>query len=112
MIHMTLADVRHLVETVLRRHGFSEPHVQAVAATIVAGERDGCTSHGVYRLPGCIATLRAGKVSPDARPEVFDSAPSVVGWSPSSRHAIAIHCRTRRLPVRYILTLFSRYSSR
>jgi LDH2 family malate/lactate/ureidoglycolate dehydrogenase len=78
MIHMTLEEVRELVESVLRRHGFSEPHVQAVAATMVAGERDGCTSHGVYRLPGCIGTLRAGKVSVDAEPEVHDQAPSVV----------------------------------
>ncbi|MGF6691248.1 delta1-piperideine-2-carboxylate reductase [Metapseudomonas resinovorans] len=78
MIRMTLEEVRQLVDTVLRRHGFSEAHVQAVSATIVAGERDGCTSHGVYRLPGCISTLRAGKVSPDAEPEVFDSAPAVV----------------------------------
>jgi LDH2 family malate/lactate/ureidoglycolate dehydrogenase len=78
MIHMTLDEVRELVASVLRRHGFSEPHVQAVAATIVAGERDGCTSHGVYRLPGCIGTLKAGKVSPTAEPEVFDTAPSVV----------------------------------
>ncbi|WP_028629193.1 Ldh family oxidoreductase [Metapseudomonas resinovorans] len=78
MIRMTLEEVRQLVDTVLRRHGFSEAHVQAVSATIVAGERDGCTSHGVYRLPGCISTLRAGKVSPDAEPEVFDSAPALV----------------------------------
>lgn len=78
MIHMTLEEVRELVESVLRRHGFSAPHVQAVAATIVAGERDGCTSHGVYRLPGCISTLRAGKVSADAEPLVIDAAPSVL----------------------------------
>lgn len=78
MIHISLEEVRELVESVLRRHGFSEPHVQAVAATIVAGERDGCASHGVYRLPGCIGTLRAGRVSPVAEPEVFDCAPSVV----------------------------------
>ncbi|MBT8768031.1 Ldh family oxidoreductase [Metapseudomonas boanensis] len=78
MIQMTLDQVRELVETILRRHGFSEPHVLAVAGTILAGERDGCTSHGVYRLPGCVATLKAGKVSPTAEPEVFDCAPSVV----------------------------------
>ncbi|WP_375741283.1 Ldh family oxidoreductase [Pseudomonas boanensis] len=78
MIQMTLGQVRELVEAVLRRHGFSEPHVLAVAGTILAGERDGCTSHGVYRLPGCIATLKAGKVSPTTEPEVFDCAPSVV----------------------------------
>jgi len=39
-------------------------------------------------LLGCIETLKAGKVIPDAQPEVFDQAPSIVrvdaggGFSP------------------------------
>nr|NLU60195.1 oxidoreductase [Pseudomonas sp. BIGb0427] len=46
--------------------------------TIVAGERDGCASHGLYRVLGCVGSLKAGKVVADARPEVIDQAPSIV----------------------------------
>ncbi|WP_028238768.1 Ldh family oxidoreductase [Stutzerimonas azotifigens] len=78
MARLSLQDVRDLAQRVLRRHGFSEPYVQAIAETMVAGERDECASHGIYRLLGCIATLKAGKVSADAEPQVVDQAPSVV----------------------------------
>ncbi len=52
--------------------------MQAVAATVLAGERDGCASHGLYRLLGCVHSLKAGKVVADAEPEVFDQAPAIV----------------------------------
>ncbi|PZP22383.1 Ldh family oxidoreductase [Pseudomonas kuykendallii] len=78
MIALSLQEVQELAEAILRHHGFSEPHVRAVARAVLAGERDECASHGLWRLLGCIDTLRAGKVSPDAEPEVIDQAPSIV----------------------------------
>ncbi len=78
MIRMTLDEVRELAVRILRRHAFSEAHVQAVADTLVAGERDECASHGIWRLLGCIATLKAGKVSADAEPELHDIAPGLL----------------------------------
>ncbi|KDP88411.1 oxidoreductase [Cupriavidus sp. SK-3] len=75
---LSLREVRALATAVLRHHGFSDPHVEAVADTLVAGERDGCASHGLYRLLGCIATLRAGKVSPDAMPKLHEMAPALL----------------------------------
>ncbi|WPC05941.1 Ldh family oxidoreductase [Pseudomonas benzenivorans] len=78
MIRLTLEQARELAQDILRRNGFSEPHVQAVSATVLAGERDGCASHGLYRLLGCVRSLKAGKVVADAVPEVFDQAPAIV----------------------------------
>jgi LDH2 family malate/lactate/ureidoglycolate dehydrogenase len=52
--------------------------VEAVAETLVAGERDECASHGVYRLLVCDHTIRTGKVVLDAEPELLDPAPAVV----------------------------------
>jgi len=78
VIALSLQEVQELAEAILRHHGFSEPHVHAVARAVLAGERDECASHGLWRLLGCIDTLRAGKVSPDAEPEVIDQAPSIV----------------------------------
>lgn len=78
MIRLTLEQARELAQDILRSNGFSEPHVQAVTATVLAGERDGCASHGLYRLLGCVSSLKAGKVVADAEPQVFDQAPAIV----------------------------------
>lgn len=78
MVRMSLPEVHELACSVLRKHGFSEPQISAVAETMVSGERDECKSHGIYRLLGCIATLHAGKVNPTAEPVVYDQAPGVV----------------------------------
>lgn len=78
MARLSLDELRELSVAILRHHGFSEPHVQAVTDTVLAGERDGCTSHGVWRLLGCIHTVRAGKVVRDAVPELSEPAPAIV----------------------------------
>jgi LDH2 family malate/lactate/ureidoglycolate dehydrogenase len=78
MIHLSLIDARELAESILLHNGFNLAHAQAVAATVIAGERDGCASHGLYRILGCVNSLRAGKVSATAEPQVIDQAPSIV----------------------------------
>ncbi|PPC76543.1 oxidoreductase [Pokkaliibacter plantistimulans] len=89
-MQLSLTDIRELAERILRHHGFTEGHVQAVADTVVRGQRDECHSHGLYRLLGIVATLKAGKGVADAEPEVIDHAPAVVkvnahgGFSPLS----------------------------
>lgn len=77
-IGLTLQEARRLVENVLVRHGLGAAHVEAVADVIVAGERDDCGAHGMYRLLLCVETFRAGKVSLDAEPSVQDVAPAVL----------------------------------
>ncbi|WP_165250921.1 Ldh family oxidoreductase [Paludisphaera soli] len=77
-VRLSLDEVRGLVEAVLRRHGLSEPHVAACADVMVAGERDGGGSHGIFRLLMCLNSIRAGKVSLDAEPVVRDVAPGIV----------------------------------
>ncbi|WP_295845713.1 Ldh family oxidoreductase [uncultured Xanthomonas sp.] len=75
---LSLDHATTLVERILTHAGFSPAHVQAITHTIVAGERDGCASHGLYRTLGCVATLRNGKVVGDAEPAVHDHAPGIV----------------------------------
>ncbi|MGK2287177.1 Ldh family oxidoreductase [Pedomonas sp. V897] len=77
-VRLSLEEVRALAEAVLSRHGLSERHVKAVAETMVAGERDECASHGIYRLLVCAHTIKAGKVALDAEPVVHDIAPALV----------------------------------
>ncbi len=88
MAQMTPEDLQHLAEEVLAAQGFSQPQGAAIAAMMVAGQRDDCASHGIYRLLGIVKTLKAGKVVPDAEPTVEDVAPAIVrvdadgGFSP------------------------------
>lgn len=78
MIRLSLAEARELAESILLHNGFNLAHAQAVTATVIAGERDGCASHGLYRILGCVNSLRAGKVVADAEPQIIDQAPSIV----------------------------------
>lgn len=57
-----------LVDEILQKAGLSALHAGALMRVIVAGERDACKSHGVYRLEGCLRTIKAGKVRTHANP--------------------------------------------
>ncbi|WP_218186363.1 Ldh family oxidoreductase [Terasakiispira papahanaumokuakeensis] len=75
---ISLKELTALSQQVLRHHGFSEPHVEALTATLMAGQADQCASHGVYRLLGLVSSKQAGKADPISEPEVFDQAPAIV----------------------------------
>lgn len=77
-VRLTLDEVGALARAVLTRHGLASVHVEAVAESIVAGERDGCASHGVYRLLSAVQSIRAGKVALDAVPIAQDLASALV----------------------------------
>ncbi|PYE85260.1 Ldh family oxidoreductase [Phyllobacterium leguminum] len=71
-----IAELFELVKEIFVSAGCSDGQAAAISRVIVAGERDGCKSHGIYRIEGCLRTIRAGKVVPDAVPTlgVDDSA--------------------------------------
>ncbi len=66
------------VRAALRSLGLGEAHVQAMARTIVAGQRDACPAHGIYRVLTCAHTVRAGKVDLQAEPLVEADGSAVV----------------------------------
>jgi delta1-piperideine-2-carboxylate reductase len=74
---LTTSALMGLVTEILQRGGLSQLHAKALGRAIVAGERDNCKSHGVYRIEGCLRTVKAGKVVPDAMP-VLDNAPGAI----------------------------------
>ncbi|MBY9063048.1 Ldh family oxidoreductase [Sphingomonas yunnanensis] len=77
-VRLTLDEVRALARATLRRVGLAPAHAEAVAETMVAGERDGCASHGVYRLLVAAHSLRSGAVARDAVPRVSEPAAALV----------------------------------
>jgi LDH2 family malate/lactate/ureidoglycolate dehydrogenase len=66
------------VEAIFARAGMTPAQSGALARVIVAGERDGCTSHGVYRIEGILRTLKAGKVRGDAVPVLHPAQGAIV----------------------------------
>jgi LDH2 family malate/lactate/ureidoglycolate dehydrogenase len=78
LARLTLEQVHTLTGQVLRAHGVSEPQARAIADTITAAERDNCQSHGLFRLPGYVSSVRSGKVTPDAVPRLHELAPAIV----------------------------------
>ncbi len=75
---LTVAALEKTVATIFARAGLSEPQATALARGIAAAERDGCKSHGIYRIEGCLRTLKAGKVVPHAEPTVAEGTGAIV----------------------------------
>ncbi|WOE81012.1 Ldh family oxidoreductase [Pseudomonas protegens] len=69
-ITLSLDEVRAQSYRVLTHHGLSEAHARVIAEVITQGQRDECHSHGVYRLLGCVRSVREGKIDPQAEPSV------------------------------------------
>ncbi|WP_260928114.1 Ldh family oxidoreductase [Novosphingobium sp. 9] len=77
-VRMSLDEVRALALRVLLAVGLAPDHAAAVAQTMVAGERDGCTSHGLYRLLVAARSVAMGIAVPDAVPLVEEPATALV----------------------------------
>ncbi len=75
---LSLDDLTTRVHAIFRSAGLSELHARAVTRIVVAGERDGAKSHGIYRIEGALRTVKAGKVTPDAVPRLAASDGSAV----------------------------------
>src|SRR5215475_6677915 len=78
LTRLTLDQVHALAFQVLRAQGVSDLQARAIVDTITAAERDACKAHGLFRLPGYVRSVRSGKVTPDAVPEVHELAPAIV----------------------------------
>lgn len=87
-VTMTLDEVHSTTTRILLAHDVSEDQARAIADTVTNAERDDCKSHGLFRVPGYVASVKSGKVSAQAVPKMRDLAPGVIqvdamqGFSP------------------------------
>jgi LDH2 family malate/lactate/ureidoglycolate dehydrogenase len=96
---LTLEELRKLCVGVLEANGFSKDHARTIAEVVWAGQRDECHSHGAYRLISCVETMRVGKISPDAVPEVYGHAPGIVRVDAKGAYSLLSFERGRPLLV-------------
>ena len=64
------AELQQFAEKVLRHLGLSERHAAAIGRIAVAGQREACQSHGVYRILSVASAIRSGLVDLTAEPIV------------------------------------------
>ncbi len=77
-VALSLDEVRSMTIAALNASGADRANAEAVADVVTRAERDGCASHGVFRVPGYCKALIAGDSKGDAKPTVERRAPGVV----------------------------------
>ncbi|MEM6762000.1 MAG: 2-oxo-4-hydroxy-4-carboxy-5-ureidoimidazoline decarboxylase [Pseudomonadota bacterium] len=70
--------LHELARNALMRAGADADNAGPIADNLLLAERDGSESHGVFRLPGYVAGLRAGTLNGTARPKILPSPPGAV----------------------------------
>ena len=87
-VHMSLDEVRALSTEVLIANGMSEANAIVIADVVTQAEADGTHSHGLFRVPGYVTSMRSGRMNGKAVPEVTEKSPGLVavdsknGFSP------------------------------
>lgn len=71
-------DLVTLLERVFRRAGASDAVAQILAANCAGCERDGATSHGIFRIAGYLSSIASGWVDPAAEPQLENLEGSLV----------------------------------
>ncbi|MBO67673.1 MAG: oxidoreductase [Acidiferrobacteraceae bacterium] len=77
---LSLEDIFLLARNAMLNAGANEENADAIADTVMQAERDGSHSHGLFRVPGYVASLVSGKVNGNANPKI------------QSRTPVALHC--------------------
>lgn len=77
-VTLSLDEVRDLATRALLANGCNQANSDAVADTVTAAERDGCKSHGLFRIPGYVKSLKNGKINGQSTPVVTQPGPCIV----------------------------------
>lgn len=75
---MPIGTLHQRVEAIFEKAGLNSIQAGSLARVIVAAERDACKSHGIYRIEGALRTVKAGKVEPNAVPELVHQDHSAI----------------------------------
>lgn len=81
---LSLDDIHQLASQALLAHDFSDSQATSIADTVMAAERDGCKSHGLFRIAFYVAALKNKTANARAEPILRVSDSSVI-------HVDALH---------------------
>ncbi|MBM9401048.1 Ldh family oxidoreductase [Gluconacetobacter azotocaptans] len=77
-IHIAFEALELLLKEIFIRNGVSCSTADILAANCAGCERDGAISHGIFRVPGYLASLKTGWVDGRAVAEVSSVSPSFI----------------------------------
>jgi delta1-piperideine-2-carboxylate reductase len=75
---MSYAELHALLTRLFFAHRMPEASAAILATTVAQAERDGCLSHGLFRIPGSLSSLRAGYLDGAAVPVVEQPRPGTI----------------------------------
>ena len=101
-IEITLEGIFDLAKETLSFNGCNEINATTLSDTIMRAERDGSLSHGLFRLPAYVASLRSKKVNGNANPTLTELGLSVLRVE--GDHAFAPMAQSVGLPAIIDLT--------
>ncbi|WP_431854227.1 Ldh family oxidoreductase, partial [Azospirillum sp.] len=70
------AELVALLARIFERHGCSDTVARILAENCAGCERDGSFSHGVFRIPGYVGSLKSGWADGKAVPRVEETGPA------------------------------------
>jgi len=86
-----LEDINTLVTNVFLKQGCNIKNAEALAKTITKAEEDGASSHGLFRVPGYVSSLKSGKVNGYALPKVKNVTPVILQCDADNGFASTAH---------------------
>ena len=90
-VQIKLKEIRELVTNVFLKQGCDLTNANALAKTITMAEEDGSSSHGLFRVPGYIASLQSGKVNGSASPNITKTTPVILKCDADNGFASTAH---------------------
>jgi delta1-piperideine-2-carboxylate reductase len=88
---INLTEIKELVVNVFKKQGCDALNAIALGNTITNAERDGSSSHGLFRVPGYIASLQSGKVNGKSVPKVEKLTPVILKCNADNGFASYAH---------------------
>ena len=90
-INISLDEIKKLVTDVFLKQGCNKNNASALANTITKAEEDGSSSHGLFRVPGYVASLQSGKVNGNASPKLQKTTPVILTCNADNGFASTAH---------------------
>lgn len=77
-VRVDFEELKSLLKTIFISNGTSELTAEVLASNCAGCEQDGALSHGIFRMPGYVASLRTGWVDGRAEPIVTNVSSSFI----------------------------------
>lgn len=98
MTRLAYAELHALLARIFAAQGMPEASAAILAGAVAQAERDGVHSHGLFRVPGYLSSLRSGYVDGAAVPVVEQPKPGMIAVDGNSGFAqVALEAGRARL---------------